>query len=329
MKVLKTLSCLCLLVALGSPATAAVVHDEGKAEISAGGLTRYMFDVNNVNDETRLGSNLMTARLQLSARYHDVGSVAVQYDGVTNTLLDAVVDISRNSPVGIQVGRFRTPVGAEWQIGLKALPTPTRTLIAGRVLGRATGANVYADFKLASVDFRADVGLFNPTLNNRIEDGQVLTQRLRLGFLGAYFHAAYATHVMGENETAAGGRLLPFEDQVDLALGYEKSGLRVHTELFVSFDPIISDDTVYNVYGLAAYVIGDPKTGVAWEPALAFDYEYSGENIAERNRLQLLVNLLWSERDLVTSVGVSRTSQDVNDEANTELQAFFFVQGAI
>jgi len=147
--------------------------------------------------------------------------------------------------------------------------------------------------------------------------------------MGAYFHAAYATHVMGENETSSGARVLPYEDQVDLALGYEKGGLRVHTELFVSFDPIISDDAVYNAYALAAYVIGDPKTGLAWEPTLAFDYEYSGENIAERNRIQFLVNLLWSERDLVTSVGVSRTSQDVNDEENAALQAFFFVQGAI
>ncbi len=329
MKPLKILAGLCLLGTLSSPASAAVVHDEGKTEVSVGALTRYQFEVENADDETRIGSNLMTGRLQVSAIHHDVGNVAVQYDAASQIFLDAFVDISRNSPIGIRVGRFRTPIGAEWQIGLKDLPTSVRTLIAERVLGRATGLDVYADFKLGEVEFRADVGLFNPTLSTRVEDGQVLGQRLRLGFRGAYFHAAYATHVMGDNDLSNGGRNLPFEDQVDLALGYEKAGFRLLAEAFISFDPIIADETVWNVYGLASYVVGDPKTGVAWEPTIAFDHEFSGENREDRNRLQLLVNVLWSERDLMTSIGVSRTAQVVNGEDQSDLKGFFFVQGAI
>ena len=67
-------------------ASALVVHDEGKVEVDASAFTRYVFEAVNQDDETRIGSSLLTGRLQIVGTVKDVGETGVQYDAATNTL---------------------------------------------------------------------------------------------------------------------------------------------------------------------------------------------------------------------------------------------------
>ncbi|MEZ4459800.1 MAG: porin [bacterium] len=324
MERLKTLMFACVTMALvPASASALVVHDEGKVQVDATAFTRYVFEAVNQDDETRIGSNLLTGRLQIVGTVKDVGETGVQYDAANNALLDAWVQVKKNSPVGIRVGRFRTPVGGEWQIGLKNIPTPNRTLINDRVLGRATGLNVFAEFDFGEVDLRADVGLYNPTLTTRAEPGQIMAQRLRLDFKKFYLHGAFAKHVMDDNINAQGNRVFAFDDQIDVAAGYDNGKARVHAEFFNAFDGP-GENSFWSAYAFAAYLIGDIQHEVGFEPTLAFDY-VDNDTADARTRTRALVNVLWSGRDLVTSVGV--THDKTGD--TTILQGFFFVQGAI
>lgn len=306
---------------LSAPAVAAVIQDEGHVEVQANVLARYKFEaVHLEDDDTRVGSDLLAARLQLMGVLHDVGEATVQYEGATNSLLDAYAELRRKWPIGIRVGRFRTPVGAEWQMSLKSLPTPTRTLIAERVVGRATGFDVFADFDLGGVDVRAEAGLFNPSRTSRVEPGQLLIERVRLSYEGAYLHVGYASHVMDDNASPSGGRVLPFDDQLDVAAGYDDGKTRIHAEYFRSFDDPTEEDSS-NVYAFVAHIFGDPGHEVGFEPVVAVDVV---KGVQEKERGQVLVNILWSERDLVTSVGVSKSFEDSGDVT----EGYVFIQGA-
>lgn len=310
-----------LVLAWPSAGAALVVHDEGKTQLAAHALARYEFEAVNT-DETRIGSNLSFARLGLSGKYDGVGESAVVWDAERRDLLDAWVELKTRSPVGLRVGRFRTPFSADWQTGLGNIATARRPALAGRALARATGLNVFADFAFGNVSLRADVGLYNPSMTTRVEPGQVLIQRLRVGYADFFAHAAFAKFVLEENRDESGGRVLALDDQVDIGLGYETKRARVLVEGFRAGDTAL-DEPLHNVAVSGAYIFGDPQK-IGWQPALTYDWIENGGGVDPTHRFQAQFNVLWQGTNLVTGVNFQKTTSPVE-----ETRGSLFVQGTL
>lgn len=320
-----------LLVASDVAAEETLV-ETGATEVSIGGLGRGQLVVQDADDTVdTVGLKLLAARLNARAVQHQLGEVFFQLDATNDVpVLDLIVDINFGSPVGLKLGKFKTPVSREFLMPLGKLPTIDRARLTSLAPRRAAGLDLYADFDLDGWWLRADTGLYNPTGSSLglAQSGMLAAERLDIGFdFGLSVHVAYAQHVLGDNEDLlTGAPLVRYDRLVDAALVFERAGLRTLVEGVYAADGPGATEPL-GAYALVAYLFGSADGGgeFGYEPAVGADWVDYDEGSVFRS-ITATFNWLINGRKLQASLGYSAeqtSDEDLGHVAALQFQGTF------
>jgi hypothetical protein len=322
-----------------------IAEEEGEYELSLTVFGQGEFTMRDAGGSAPLqyGFSVSKARLKSQATWNDVGSLKIQIGGAGGNVVlkDMVATLSIADPVHFRIGRFKTPISAEYNISSADLIMVDRALLRGLIPGRRIGGDVrlmLGDDEQGGVAFTGELGLFNP-VNRGIAtaQGQLLTARalLELGF-GLDIHASYGQVVFDDNTTTSNpaqpGRPEPFNQTADVALQYNQGRVNAHAEALAVFDAAGTDETPLAFYSHFGYRIG-AEDAINVEPMVGYDYVSDEPAITqvggmatriyrETHRMTVGANLYWLDSHLVSTLNYRlETRGDVGHAAFLQLQA--------
>lgn len=264
------------------------------------------------------GVELVAARLRAKAEQPGAGGAVVQLQGNRNSvqLLDLVLRADLASTVDLRIGRFKTPVSAEFLIPLPALVFARRGLVADLALRRLDGAQLR--WRPTAGAYRVDVrvGAFNPAGAVPEDDaGVVLAGRVAITRGGLTLHLGGAEHV-GADGSAAGGPL-PLDRQLDAAVLWSDALWSVHLEGVAALDA----DTAQTPFAAYAHVA---RRFGAWQPTLGYDLLQPGASDTLTHRVQVALNRQLAGDALIATLHYGLTHADATaHEGIAQLQATF------
>ncbi|GEM_PF-5440352 len=288
------------------------------------------------------GFQVSKARIKGEAAWEDVGSLKIQVGGASGTVVlkDALARLSIADPIHFRVGRYKTPISAEYDLSSTDLIMVDRALLRGLIPGRRIGGDVrvkLGDDEDGPLAFTGQVGMFNPA-NRTFSDpqGQFLTARalLELGF-GLDIHASYGQVIFEENDVGGdpqGRRPEPFNQTADVALMYDEGRINAHAEALAVFDAVDTDETPLAFYSHFGYRIG-AKEAINVEPLIGYDYLTGHETnvptgqtpvrtYEETHRMTVGANIYWLDSNLVSTFNYRlETRGDLGHAAYLQLQA--------
>jgi len=234
------------LLAAPGAASAVQLYEGSGAKVSVVGVAEAGVMLEASSGEERalpaLGPRLNIARLNTRARHEGVGDVHIQFDASRGSvrLLDASVGVTPWEPLELRMGLFKTPVGAEFDIGLPKLALPRRTPLTGLLVRRLVGAQIGLHLRGTHVSLETETGLFQPAKVGISETrGMVLAHGTTLGLMEALdVKAGYTQLVFDDNALADAPdtRVLPRNRQLDLAVVGTLDRFSGHLEGLVVLD---------------------------------------------------------------------------------------------
>lgn len=312
-------------VGLASPGWAFDLVDDGDTRLQLNGVAQaaYGFD----EEATDVGAQLDLARLMARVGYADVGDLQLHAEARTGqmVLLDANVRVVPVEPVTVTLGRFKTPVSAEFLLPAPALLFRDRAFVSDLGHKRLDGGMVSVAPAFGAFKTRVEVGLFNPQGTSVVDgmDGHVLAGRLLLSYDAFSLHLAAADHIMGQDPGVAALEEAPVEQslQLDAAIVVELKPVRLHVEA-IRVERRVADETVWGGTTMAAVDVLE-TAGTEWEVAGGWDVERED---GLRNRATAGLNVYMHEHDVVASVEDQVTFEDdgqVNQLASVSVQVVF------
>jgi hypothetical protein len=315
-----------------------IAEEEDAYELQLGLLGQAEVGVQKTGESTPIdyGYSVSQARLDGRGIWSDVGTVRLQVDAADGTvrLLDAAVELTVADPVRFRIGQFKTPISAEFLIGIGDLIMIDRALLRSLVPDRRVGGEVrveLGDAREGDVAFSGQLGLFNP-VNRDFADpqGQLLTARglVEFGF-GLDIHAAYGQLIFADNDVTGNptqpGLPEPFNQTADFALQYDEGRINAHAEALAIFDAVGTSDTIASFYSHFGYRVG-AEGAIQVEPLIGYDYvsrdPTPGVNYSSTHRLTLGANLYWLGSNLVSTFNYRlETRGEVGHAAYLQLQA--------
>lgn len=293
----------CAFLALTStPARAAQLTENDEVSIQASGLARVRAVMTPRGDEPgSFRTDLVTASLMGRATYRGVGVVEVELNGTNqgSPLLDLFIDVHMRTPILLRAGFFRTPFSRELLLPLSKLPVHDRTQLS-TVFGARRAPGVAAQYTTAlhqTVTLNVGSGVYG----ERADPTQLsLISHVDLRLADTFdVHIAHMKAISGSREERP-----ELDEQLDVALYYERDGLRMLLEAAVALQSTRGGDPYpYGVHGLVAYQLDLTGRQVAIEPALGIDIVHAGEE--SMSRASGLISALLDDHNLKVGLGFS------------------------
>lgn len=231
------------------------------------------------------GPYMSLARLQvrLSDQERFAAFVQLGADQGELALLDARATVYLADEMEFSVGRFKVPISHDWLVPAEQMLVPTRALLDGFAPLRAIGLQGRWTRRSSSWNPTLRVGVFDPLApgSGRLGGAQVVVQGGVHGGSGLLAHAAAAAWIHDPEVDHLALGAVPWDRQVDVALGYVGKHLSLEVEGLAA--RTVEDGLLQGGTTAFTAVRIPLASQVMVEPVAAWDVRYtSKEDVLQR-----------------------------------------------